>query len=267
MKKLELNIDYIKKEYLKGRSSLDIAKELKCCERTIQVRLRKLGIMRNWSDATATRKYHTKSKFNHDYFSNIDNEEKAYWLGFLMADGCVKKDLKHVSVTLAETEPLKKFLKCIQSNQKFHKYVSKQGYVYYSLHITSSKMAKDLNKHGCTPRKTHVLQFPKLDKFLIRHFIRGYFDGDGSIYFNKPVGCYIKPSVSIVGTEEFLIDMKKHLSFLNRKLALSIRHKERSNNIRYFRFDGKKVCKLFEAYIYKDASIFLERKRNKFKQI
>lgn len=267
MKKLELDKELIKNLYLKGYSCAYISKQIGCSERPVQLVLKELNIMRSWSEATSTRKYRTKSIFNENYFENIDNQEKAYWLGFLMADGYISKDLKRVVLALAETEPLEKFLKCIESNQNFKKYTSKDGHVYYSLHVTSSKMVQDLISWGCFNKKTYTLKFPNLSSNLIPHFIRGYFDGDGSIYFNKPIGNYIRPTVAIVGNEDFLIEMKKHLAFLNRKLALSIRHKERNNNIRYFRFDGKRTCKLFEKYIYSDASIYLERKKQKFKDI
>lgn len=184
-----------------------------------------------------------------------------------MADGYISKNLKKVVLSLAEKEPLKKFIECINSNQKFGKYVSKEGHTYYSLHVTSKKMVEDLKMYGCINKKTHILKFPDLPFFLIRHFIRGYFDGDGSIYFDKPKGNYIRPNVSIVGNEEFLNKMIERLSFLNLKLTLFTRHKERNNNIRYFRLCGKKVTKSFENYIYSDATVYLERKRNKFKNI
>lgn len=266
MKKLKLDEQLIKTLYLQGFSSMSISKQLNCSEGTIQKYVKKHGIGRTHAEATKTRCYRKKSVFNENYFENIDTEEKAYWLGFLFADGYISKNLKKVVLSLAETEPLDKILICIQSNQKYGTYYSKNK-CYYSLHITSEKMVSDLIKLGCTNRKTFTLEYPNLKSRFHRHFIRGYFDGDGSVYFNKPIGNCVRPSVSFVGTERLLCEIKKHLSFLNLKLTLGVRHKERNNNIRYFRLDGKRACKLFEHYIYNNATVFLERKRNKFRQI
>lgn len=47
-------------------------------------------------------------------------------------------------------------------------------------------MFGDLSKHGCVPNKSLILKFPTtLPNELVNDFIRGYFDGDGSVYINN----------------------------------------------------------------------------------
>jgi intein-encoded DNA endonuclease-like protein len=267
MKKLELDKDLIKKLYLEGNSAYIISKQLKCSERPVQVIIRELGIMRTHSESCKLRTRNPTGKKNEDFFETIDTEEKAYWLGFLMADGCVNLKAKRVQLALAETEPLEKFKKSIESNQDIKKYVKKNGDVTYRLDITSEKMCNDLIKYGCVPKKTYILKFPNIQKDLEKHFIRGYFDGDGSIFFNKPIGNYIKPTIHIVGNKEFLSVLKEKLNLDEYKMTLLTRHPERNNNIRHFTLDGKTSCKKFFNFVYKDATIYLERKYIKFTTI
>lgn len=264
MKKLDLNEEVVKKLYLTGNSAYTISKIFKCSEGAIQKVVKRLGIMRSHSEACRKRTNKPTGIKNESFFESIDTEEKAYWLGFLMADGCVNLKANRVQLALAETEPLEKFKKSIKSNQEIKKYTRKDGHVSYRFDTTSEKMCNDLIKHGCIPNKTHILKFPQIKKELVHHLIRGYFDGDGSIFFNKPKVNYIKPTICIVGNEDFLKGLKENLNMTEYNMSLRIRHPERNNNIRFFTLDGKRACKKFFNFVYKDATIYLERKYLKF---
>ena len=95
---------------------------------------------------------------------------------------------------------------------------------------------------------------------LIRHFVRGYFDGDGSVSNGKTA------KVDVVGTISFLLPLQdiifKELS-LNRTV-LNQRYKERDNEIRSLQIGGNNQCIKFRYWLYKDATIYLERKKNVF---
>ena len=162
-------------------------------------------------------KYTVDSK----YFDNIDNEEKAYWLGFLYADGYVRTYHKSgqlkLKLNVKDKEHVELFKKCIISNQKIVDNIEKlkkNGKEYTShsstLNIYSVELVNDLIKHGCVQNKTQKIRFPEIDENLKYHFIRGYFDGDGCIHKikNRP-NSY---SISIVSNINFCNDM---LSILN----------------------------------------------------
>lgn len=267
MKKLDLNQAIVKRLYLEGNSAYTIAKIFKCSEGTIQKVIRKLGIMRNHSEACSKRTNKPTGIKDESFFESINTEEKAYWLGFFMADGCVNIKANRLQLGLAETEPLEKFKKAIKSNQEIKTYTRKDGHISYRFDITSKKMCNDLIKHGCIPNKTHILKFPDIKSELIHHLIRGYFDGDGCIYFRKPKGNYVSPVISIVGNINFLEGLRKNLKMDEYKMALKIRHPERNNNIRYFVLSGKKACKKFFKIVYNDATVYLKRKYLKFTTI
>ena len=123
-----------------------------------------------------------RGKFNHNYFESIDSERKSYWLGFLMADGVVSDRAKrgalqlHVHLGTKDRDHLQKFHIDIESKNK----IANCSSSIRSFH-SSDKMCEDLIRHGCTPRKSLTLKYPTTVPIeLTGHFVRGYFDGDGS---------------------------------------------------------------------------------------
>ena len=118
-----------------------------------------------------------KYNFNEHYFDNIDCQEKAYWLGFFAADGYNHRDKGYIEFRLhkQDIEILNKFKSCIQSNNPIGLYKE----TYCNLSLYSKHLCEKLAEYGLGQAKTYTLQLPSLEKSLMRHFIRGYFDGDG----------------------------------------------------------------------------------------
>lgn len=207
---------------------------------------------------------------NEKYFENIDNEEKAYWLGFLYADGCVrfhKKRSGHLKLKLKQSDKkwIEKFNLCLNSTypikdgMEILKHNNKEYKCFYSVvNIYNTKMVKDLYNLGCMNNKTQKIRLPELNIELMRHFIRGYFDGDGCISkMSVGYNCY---GLSIVSNTNFILDVKKHLEDIfdanfsykqNKKYSvLIISDRENREN--------------FYHYIYKNSTIYLERKKKIF---
>lgn len=131
-------------------------------------------------------------------------------------------------------------------------------------------MFDDLVFHGCVPRKSLILKFPTtIPKKLISHFIRGYFDGDGynSISIatnkNKTNTIYYTCSYGFNGTYEFLTSLNDYLP-----IKLNI-HKEQRNintNTHFATKSGSTNFKIMYDYLYKDATVYLNRKKSKFEK-
>ena len=116
--------------------------------------------------------------FNKDYFQKIDTEDKAYFLGFIVADGCISEKSNSVQIIQKETYILEEFKKYIEFNGP----VYKDEYRGIScITVNSSKTKKDLENLGITPNKTMIVKYPNISEHLQNHFIRGVFDGDGCI--------------------------------------------------------------------------------------
>ena len=127
-------------------------------------------------------------------------------------------------MTLAEIEPIDKFKKYIQTDKKVGYYKKTNGYsdksYEYKLALISDKLVSDIEKLGVVERKTLTLTFPDLREDLIPHFIRGYFDGDGSVFLHtRKSGDGIHEceclGINICGTKEFLITLSTHLPFID----------------------------------------------------
>lgn len=230
-----------------------IAKEMNC----FHTKISKILKERNLLETKENRLEKYKKKCNEHFFQIIDSEEKAYWLGFLYADGNLfdgKQKGLQICLSSLDKDHLECFSKTIQNEYSIGTYNYKNEVV--QLRIPSEKMFYDLINCGCFPRKTFLIQPPSesiLNEKLIRHFIRGYFDGDG---------CKSSKHIIFLGTEELL-------NWISSKIP--IEHKTR-----VIKPNGKNIYRLgisagslhrekaIYDFLYKDATVFLERKRVKF---
>ena len=196
--------------------------------------------------------------YDSSIFKIIDTEEKAYWLGFLYADGYVNLN-KGIELTLKEDDlsHIKKFKNFMKCDNKISFREKQQA---YRISIYSKELAFDLTQLGCFQNKSLKLKFPtenQVPKHLIHHFMRGYFDGDGCICFGQG-----QLRFSVIGTKEYLLEYEKNiLKVLNRKHPNKWNSEGKAYNIRYG--GNIQVSKIFD-YLYKDATIYLDRKHNKF---
>lgn len=204
---------------------------------------------------------------DNSYFERIDAERKAYWLGFLYADGCITEKSKNNKTITLQLHPddkyiLEELLKDLNSDRPI--YVNKRGYV--SISISNNKMANDLIKLGCVPRKSLVLKFPSekiMPCELIKHFIRGYMDGDGCISTYKKArknrkSLVFKCEIKFVGTYDMLYGINEFFS--SDKDILINKHSPKSYQIS---FSGRKYREVVDA-LYSEASVYLKRKKDKW---
>lgn len=281
MLKIRKNIDdnKIRELYKDGKSTREIGKIIGCSGVTVSSHLKKMG--------TKIRDLHNSRKiysFNENYFENIDCEQKAYWLGFIAADGCIleqtsqiskrtgrtiKKEQMALQIALKQDDKshLEKLQNNLRDNHNLHYSVKRKC---WDIKLLSDKLCKDLLKYGIKPKKSLTLQFPLnlISNEYIPSFIRGYFDGDGSISFSKNKKGLItisKMKVSILGTKDFLETINE---IINREIFFSERiFPAKSNNIngvQQIMFSNIHKTKQFLDFIYKDATIYLDRKYERY---
>lgn len=206
-----------------------------------------------------------KISVNESYFDKIDSQEKAYFLGLLFADGCNNGEGFYLILQERDGELINKLKKNIEYNGelKIIKGKKENHQNYLSLNISSHKLSRSLDNLGCVKNKTKYATFPTINKSLTHHFIRGYFDGDGSISIDKKKQlCF-----SIVGNSDILYQLKAYID-INCKIDLLITHPKRyKQNIAIIQCAGNKQCKRIYQYLYKNSTISLKRKQNKFEQI
>ena len=254
MNNYESNLQKAIELYKNGMSLTKIQKEVGINRNKLSKEFKNLGI----TILPNGQKYN----YNTDIFKQIDTEEKAYWLGFLYADGYIND--RSVELTLQENDydHLVKFREFIGDESIQITY--RESVKAYRIYIGCKEIAHDLINLGCVQAKSYILKFPtpeQVPEYLVHHFMRGYFDGDGTITTN-----HNQLSFQVLGTNEFLDVYESYLlENINRNKPNKRYHDRRHSDNTYFigYFGNKQVKKIFD-YLYNDATIYMERKLNKF---
>lgn len=221
-----------------------------------------------------------ETHYEKDFFKEIDTEEKAYWLGFIYADGYVsvsEKDRRYefgIELSMKDSSHLEKLNKSINGNAKITSRSRTIDFKKYKSHTKMSSIrfyckdiTYDLISHGVVPNKTKILEFPKnLKKDLLRHFVRGFIDGDGYISFNERKYGYKTRIGFVCESEKFAKSMieecKEYLSLGSMKIT-----HEKNRSISNFDTSNQAQVYEFANFLYKDATIYLDRKYNVYLQM
>ena len=261
---LDSYVSQIIERYKNGESTKAISKTYSVDPKLINTLLRKNDVLiRGRSEAT--RRY----TINENYFDIIDTKEKAYILGLMYSDGCnfINHDTKtyRISIDLHQKDVLilEKISKLLGYSGPLR---SQRNNIMIGLRIHNKHMSATLENIGMIKAKSLKLKFPNIEEMLISHFIRGYFDGDGSICKdNRNSKNY---TISIVSTLEFC---QNYYNILETELGICpyIRETGRRNGITFTAsFRGNQQIKKFGHYIYNDSgNLFLDRKKNRFEEM
>lgn len=213
---------------------------------------------------------------NHNYFDNIDTEIKAYLLGFFIADGWLNVGNSRFGLQIKEEDNIvlhyikNEFVNdsVISTKNRTTETVTRKN--ISTIRWTSSHM-KDIfmNKYKILENKTYdktfIFPFEEIPEHLIRHFIRGFFDGDG---------CFSKIrqslSITIISTSlNFLNQIAKYFTNLSEGINEVIREINGKTTNYYtlnFNFERtdkpEKVLKIYN-YLYDDSELYLIRKKDK----
>lgn len=205
--------------------------------------------------------------YKDSYFSMIDSEDKAYFLGLIVSDG--HNTGKGVAIKLQEKD--KEILEMFKiktkttNNLNFYNLNNKKHQNQYSIQINSKMVSKDLEKYGITQNKSLTAIFPDIPEELYSHFIRGVFDGDGCIHEGKN-----KYFFTICGTELLINKIQEILiksCGLNKTKLDKPKIKSGNNITTIVRYSGNRQLIRIRDYLYKDAELFLTRKKEKFFKI
>lgn len=238
----------------------EIAKHLGIDQATAKKQIEKLGLHAS---------YRAKNRsINENYFSSIDTEEKAYFLGLMYTDGSVRKNGAtkqiRISLQLKDEHILRTFLKELNSDVALL-YDKRPGKEAVGFEICNEKLFDDLYALGVIPNKTYLSNsFPKVSEEFKIPFLRGLFDGDGVLSYKEN---YNEASIGFVSYS--LENVQKFQATID-----ALIEKENSNSI-YYKNDKtgssyrcswrgrRQVLKILEM-LYKDSKIHLNRKYEKY---
>lgn len=213
-------------------------------------------------------------KVNEDFFKCINTEEKAYILGFICADGHIEKDRLNITVSIKDRDILEKIRHAMHSNHPIkevqrtnpYKKTNRENLILSELMIGSVELVKPLFNMGLTTNKTYTLNgdiLKYIPKYLIRDFLRGYFDGDGNVFFGRRYSSGYKYNINICGNEDFLLKSFQVYFPSNNKLYKDLY----SRQCYVWKISQKDKVRDFMYYLYYNSSIFLQRKYNEFRKI
>jgi intein/homing endonuclease len=251
--------EFIIREYTNNKKISEIRKNINRSEYAINHTLKRAGI--KLRSAAHERRKHF---FNFNYFKKINNEEKAYFLGLMCADGTISADKNNAIISLQECDRdiLDKFAKSINYKEKLS-YIKREKprKNMYRLNLGSKDLVKGLESNGCIYKKSKKLIFPNQGQVPLKfmsHFIRGYFDGDGCVaqYENSLIATF-------TSTKAFILGLKKYF----KKIGFTFGYYNEKANAKgtyclFFR-GNISAYKILE-HMYKNANVFMLRKKRKY---
>lgn len=268
-----LNIkDYqeeIEKLYLEGRTAKEISSLLGFkYHQPVYNFFKKKGWERNGKAGKVT------YKVDENFFKCINTEEKAYILGFICADGHISENRLVITVSEKDLDILEKIRRAMQSNHPIKRVRKNNPYqrterkqlILVELMIGRRELVKPLFDMGLTTNKTYTLDggiLKYIPKYLIRDFLRGYFDGDGNVFFGRRYTSGYKYNINICGNEDFLLKSFQTYFPSNNKLYKDLYSKQ----CYVWKISSKDKVRDFMHYLYYNSSIFLKRKYNEYRKI
>ena len=194
--------------------------------------------------------------YNRNIFNKIDNEEKAYWLGFIVADGYlnINKHMLRIKLGNRDRSHLIKFIKFVGGNEEMLKSEihSETGNENFYVSLYSKEVMNDLLSLGVEQAKSGKEKVCNIDKKYYRDFIRGLWDGDGFIRENLS-------GIGLIGSEEVLAFVQ---NYFNDSLGVKpLKIYPHCNTFKIEYRSTRKAIPLILNHLYGDKDVALDRKK------
>lgn len=199
-------------------------------------------------------------KYTFDYrcFENLTTEAQAYWLGFIMADGCVFNNSLRIELHRRDRSHLEKFKSFIQ----FSGEIKDSHKDCCLIELTHPFLVQDLLQYGIIPNKSKFGKFPQnIPEHLLKHYIRGLIDGDGWITKHKNKSSFTYEFGFSSGVEDVMNHVCNCLYQYIGKTCGTRSHRKRENQSCYQiiiggRLQSQKLAKV----LYENTTVYLDRK-------
>lgn len=223
--------------------------------------------IRNFSEAATVSNINRKKFLLNDMYFQTESHNMAYILGFIAADGTVRKDNNEIKITLNanDAELLEKISEELELSRPIKFFTNSKGYECCTLWFTSSQIKKDLAVYNIVPSKTFTFKFPEnLKKEYWIDFIRGYFDGDGSV---STSGAHAIKWQVCAATSDVLEHIVDYFYTEYQIPKVKVREEKRPvHNLFTICYSTNATKKIYEI-LYTENSMFLPRKKEKFTQL
>ncbi len=222
--------------------------------------------IRNFSEA-ATESNKNRALGKDVSFFKTETPDMAWVLGFLAADGCIGKNNNKIMIGLQQQDAevlyhIRELLK-IENEVKY--YTNKERYDIAKLQWTCEEHKKDLANYSIIPEKTFLLKPPyNLDKKYWIDYIRGYFDGNGSVNLISKSALRWQVCSATSEILDFIMDYFEELGIP--KVSIQIREKRGYSPLYYIQYSNVAARRIYD-FLYTPNSIFLKRKKSHYEKI
>ena len=246
--------------YAAGMAVRTIGSRLGFGSTTVHRRLKRDGMVCRRA-GYISRKYHC----NDFAFDVIDTEAKAYWLGFLAADGSFGQKGRLVELSLARKDrsQIEAFIKFLDSNYRIHdgfNVVGQKKFPRSQVDIFSMHMVETLKGYGLSSGRVAWMPWPELiGRGLTRHYLRGYFDGDGCFWKDKRRTAK-SVKFGLLGNETFL---RSCANFIQKKCGVAPKNPRKAGKslkVKSLEYDAMSDVAKIAHLMYDGATVFLQRK-------
>lgn len=255
--------DLIIKLFQKDRLTIDdIIKIIPTTRRAVPKVLKEAGI-------NTTRK--NRYTLNEYYFDNVNTERKAYWLGIIASDGSITKT-NYFALSMTDRDVIEQLKTDINyTGEVYTPRVTSNKSTIYRINFSSKIFCDSLRALGIKENKSLVLNdFPKINTNLIKHFIRGYFDGDGSInvstnktIINNKTYYTTRWNFNIIATYKFCITLDNFIyKICGYRGNISMSYK--CNKMFYYKISAKDFLFWMYHFLYDEATFSMKRKYDKW---
>lgn len=257
--------DKIVENYLNGKGLISSGKDFGIGPQKVRNILVSRNIkIRSYSESASISNSLRKKYFcNLDYFKN-ENQKMAYILGFISADGSISLEGNVLKISLArkDRELLEKIKNELEYTGDIKDYTNSKGFDISSLSITCKEYKEDLAKYNIVPQKTYTFSFPKnLNKKYWIDFIRGYFDGDGSVSTAGPHAIRFQICAHRREVLETIVNFF-YEEYNIPKVNIQIAQREK-NNLYFFQYSTSSTKEIYNKLYYPNC-ICLPRKYEKY---
>jgi hypothetical protein len=246
---------YLKHQYIDNMlSTVKISKKIGVNHATIINWMKFFGINRRTnSESNSGRLNHQYGKHNKILYSSKNDffrfwsKDMAWVLGFICSDGNIENKYVY-SITQKDSEPLEK----IKTILNYSGPLTKSGKCM-RLRVGNFEHVQDLNALGVYSCKSLILKMPQIPKEYMWHFIRGYFDGDGSVYFVKNFSkgkLYIHWRISFIGSYDFIESLNE---FISEEIQCKMRKPYNNGKVCTIVYEGKNAINILEK-LYDSSS-------------
>lgn len=254
-------------EYLDGWAIADLARKYGCSDTNVGQYLRYHGVETNGQRL----KTETPYTLNEHWLDELDCEEKYYFVGMFYADGTNSADRNQVRVKLEENDKylLELFQSWFESDRplQFNLYDpgGRKPERTWEFNVTSKYLCNRMTELGCPPVKSTITKFPTwVPDDMMPHFIRGVYDGDGSIsLFGNNKNGQPRANITIVNSIDFVDGLHKYITeTLN--IRANINDYGGDQVYKSVQIEKAHDVKKFLDWMYKDATVFMTRKHDSY---